>query len=93
MEFTADKINNDKNLLPLLLKEFTMFKIKCWWNKKERYNLKQTVEKVSIRCNNYGKETMLDVDLLENDYQEIITTFVQLVLDHRFLFYSANILS
>ena len=28
MEFTADKIRNDKNILPSLLKKFTMFKIK-----------------------------------------------------------------
>ena len=54
-EFTADKIKNDENLFPLLLKKFTMFKIKCWWNKKEKYDQKQTVEKVSIRCSDCGK--------------------------------------
>ena len=27
MEFTADRIENDKNLLPSLLKKFTTFKI------------------------------------------------------------------
>ena len=53
-----------------------MFKIKCWWNKKERDDLKYNVEKVAIRCSNCGKETMIYVDLLETDYQEIITTFV-----------------
>ena len=53
-----------------------MFKIKCWWNKKEKDYQKQTVEKVAIRCSNCGKETMIDFDLLETDYQEIITTFV-----------------
>ena len=76
MEFTADSINNDKNILPSLLKFFTMFKIKCWWNKKEKDDLKQTVEKFAIIYSHCGKETMIDVDLLENDYQEIITTFV-----------------
>ena len=35
MEFTTDKINNDKNIFPSLFKFFTMFKIKGWWNKKE----------------------------------------------------------
>ena len=35
VEFTADRIENDKNLLPSLLKYFTMFKIKCWWNQRE----------------------------------------------------------
>ena len=49
MEFTVDRITNDK---------------------------KQTVEKVPIRCGNCGKETMIYLDILENDYQEIITTFV-----------------
>ena len=51
-EFTADSINNDKNLLPSFLKFFTMFKIKCLWNKQEKDDLKQTVETVSIRCSN-----------------------------------------
>ena len=30
MEFTADRIKNDKNIFPSLLKYFTMFKIICW---------------------------------------------------------------
>ena len=46
-----------------------MFKIKCWWNKKEKYDLKQTVEKVAITCSNFLKQTIIDVDLLETDYQ------------------------
>ena len=41
-----------------------MFRIKCWRNKKEKYDIKQTVEKVAVICSNYGKETMIDVDLL-----------------------------
>ena len=40
-----------------------MFKIKCWWNPRENY-LKQTTEKVAIRCSNLGKETLIDVDIL-----------------------------
>ena len=53
-----------------------MFKIKWWWNKKEEYDLKQNVEKVTIWFSNCGNETMIDVDLLETDYQETITAFV-----------------
>ena len=75
MEFTADRIYNDENLLPSFSRQFTMFRIKCWWNKREDY-LKETVEKVAIRCSNCGKETIIDVDVLDTTYQEIITTFV-----------------
>ena len=51
-----------------------MFKIKCWWNKKEKMIKK--CRKVAIRCSNHGKEKMIDLYLLETDYQEIIKTFV-----------------
>ena len=51
-----------------------MFSIKCWRNKKEKDDQKQTVEKVAIRCSNSGKETITDSDILETDYKEIITT-------------------
>ena len=44
-----------------------MFKIKFWRNKKEKDYIKQTVEKVAIGCSNCGKETMIDVDLLETN--------------------------
>ena len=53
-----------------------MFKIKCWWNKKEKDDLKQTVEICSVRCSNCGKETMIDLDILETDYQERITNIL-----------------
>ena len=33
-------------------------------------------EKIAIRCRNCGKETMIDVDILDTTYQDIITTFV-----------------
>ena len=75
MEFTADRIYNDKNMLPSLLKLFPMFKIKCWWNPRE-YDLKQTVVKVAIRCSNGVKETMIDVDNINTTYQYLITNFV-----------------
>ena len=69
MEFTSYRTNNYKNLIPSLLKVFTMFNIKCWWNKKEKGDIKQTLEKFAIRCSNCGIETMIDVDLLETNYQ------------------------
>ena len=37
---------------------------------------KQTLEKIAIICGSCGKEKMIDVDFLDNSYQEIITTFV-----------------
>ena len=46
-----------------------MVKIKCWWNKTEKDYMKQTVEKIAIKCSNCGKEKIIDVDLLETDYQ------------------------
>ena len=81
-----------------------MFKIKCWRNKKEKCDLKQTVEKVAIRCSNRGKETIKNVDLLETNYQEIITTFVlntilhhvgmiQIIENHEELKYDIDVLN
>ena len=52
-----------------------MFKIKCWGNPREYYQNK-IVETFDIRCSYCGKETMIDVDILDITYQEIITTFV-----------------
>ena len=52
-----------------------MFKIKCWWNQRE-YDIKQTLVKISIRCSNCGKETMIDVENFNTTYQDIITTFI-----------------
>ena len=31
---------------------------------------------MAIRCIHYGKETIIDVDILDTTYQDIITTFV-----------------
>ena len=75
VDFTADKIENDGNILPSLLKLFSMFNIKYWWNTRGDY-LKQTVVKVAIRCSNRGKETIIDVDILNTTYQYIITTLL-----------------
>ena len=75
MGFTAERIENDKNKLPSLLKKLPMFRIKCWWNAREDY-LKQTVVTVAIRCSNCGKETMIYLYNKNTTYQDIITTFV-----------------
>ena len=32
--------------------------------------------KIAVRCSNCGKETMIDVDILNTTYQDIFTTFV-----------------
>ena len=61
-----------------------MFKNKFWRNKKEKGDLKQTVDLFSIRCSNYGKEIMIDVDFWNTTYQEIITTFVLNTMLHHF---------
>ena len=52
-----------------------MFKIKCWWNPRKD-EIKHTGVKIAIRCSNCGKETMIDLDMLNTTYQDIITTFV-----------------
>ena len=44
MDFTVDRIDNDKNILPSFLKLFSMFKIKCWYSQGE-YEIKNTGEK------------------------------------------------
>ena len=51
-----------------------MFKIKCWYNPGGVE--KHMAEKISIRCSNSGKETMVDVDNLNTTYQDKIITFV-----------------
>ena len=51
-----------------------MFKIKCWWNTRE-YEIKNTGVKFAIRFSDCGKETMIDVYIMNNTYQDIITTF------------------
>ena len=74
MEFTEDRMENDKNILPSLLKNISMFRIKCWWNPRED-NIKKNVVKVDIRCINCGKEKMIDLDNINTTYQYIITNF------------------
>ena len=55
---------------------------------------KKTVEKVAITCSNCGNETMIDVDIFDTNYQEIITTFVlNTMLHHVGMFYTVYHLS
>ena len=68
IEFTANRIENDKNILLSLLKILHCLGLNVG-GIKIKFDLKQTVEKVSIRCGNFGKETIIDVDLLETNYQ------------------------
>ena len=49
--------------------------MKCWQNPRED-DIKQTVVKVAIICSNCGKETIIDVDNINTNYQDTITTFV-----------------
>ena len=48
-----------------------MFKIKCWCSLSD--DEKNIAEKISTRCSNCGKETMIDVDILDTTYQDIST--------------------
>ena len=58
-EHTADNIETQIMLLPLLLKMFAMFKTRLWYDKE---NLKENVlENIAIRCSNGGKTTVLSV--------------------------------
>ena len=38
--------------------------------------MKHTGVKISIRCSNDGKETIIDMDIMNTTYQYIITNFV-----------------
>ena len=76
-------IENDKKPLPSLLKPFSMFKIKCFYSLGED-EIKNTGEKISIRCSNCGKETMIDVDNLNTMYQDKSTNFVLDTMLHHY---------
>ena len=52
-----------------------MFKIKYSYIPGED-EIKNTGEKIAIRCSNCGKETMIDVGIFNTTYQDIITTYV-----------------
>ena len=81
MEYTEDKIENDKTLLPSLLKMFSMFKIYFWYNK-GHYDLNK-VEHITIRCINCGEKTGLSMYNMDTEYKDIINSFVlNTVLHH-----------
>ena len=60
---------------------FSVFKICCWYNPEE--DDQNTVENISIRYSNCGKQTMIYKDKINTTYQDIITSFVlNTVLHH-----------
>ena len=52
-----------------------MFKNKCCYSLGES-EIKNTVDTIYIRCSNCGKETMIDVDILDTTYQDKIIMFL-----------------
>ena len=48
-----------------------MFRIKCWYSSGEVE--KNTTEKIAKKCSNCGKETIIDIDIMNTIYQDIIT--------------------
>ena len=74
MELTADRIYNERILLPSLLNIFSMFQIRCWYSQGEDDQNK--VDNIAIRCSNREKETMISMDNINTTYQYIITSFV-----------------
>ena len=52
-----------------------MLKIKCWYNPRKD-EIKNTGVKIDLRCKNNEKERIIDVDILDTTYKDIITTFV-----------------
>ena len=50
-----------------------MFKIKSWYGPGGVYKIQQ---KITISCSNCGKEKIIDVDIINTTFQDIITTFL-----------------
>ena len=57
---TEDKIYSYITLLPSLLNTFSMFQIRCWYNKV--HDDQNKVKHISISCINCGKQTGLSMD-------------------------------
>ena len=81
MEYTAYRIENEITLLPSLLKMFSMFQIRFWYNK--GHDDQNRVKSIAIRCIYCGKQTGLSMDNMNTKYKDIITLFVlDTVLHH-----------
>ena len=81
MDYTADNIENEITLLPLLLKMFSMFQIRFWYDKE--HDDQNNVENIAIIFINCGKETGLSMKNMNTNYKYIITSFVlNTVLHH-----------
>ena len=55
MEYNANKIDNEKIILPSLMKMCSIFQMRFWYDKE--YSDKNDVKTVAIRCSDCGKET------------------------------------
>ena len=61
MEHTADKIETQITMLPLLLKVFEMFKMRLWC---DNDNIEENVaNNIGIRCSNCGKTNGFSVKI------------------------------
>ena len=70
MEYTANKIKDDKGLISLLLKMFSMFKIRLSFGNED-------LDDLSINCTNCKRETGLNSETSFTwVYDEIVTKFV-----------------
>ena len=80
MKYTADKIENEITLLPSLLKMFSMFHMRFWYDNK--HDDKTNVKIIAIGCINCEKETGLSMKNMNKNYKYIITSFVLNTLLH-----------
>ena len=78
----ADKIENEIKLLPSLLKIFSMFQMRFWYNK--GHDDHNDVKIIAIRFINCGKQTGLYMDNMNTKYKDIVTKFVLNTLLHHF---------
>ena len=73
MEHTANILKQNKGLIPLLLKDFSMFELRL-------IDDRDKVEAIAIRCINSKKETGLYLRTLT--LEEMITKFVLNAISH-----------
>ena len=61
MEYNANNIENNITVLPSLLKMFSMFQMRFWYDKEP--DDKNDLKIISIRCSNCVKETGLSIKI------------------------------
>ena len=74
MEYNADNIENEITLLPSLVKMFSMFQMRFWYDNK--HDDQNDMKIISIRCSNRRKEKGLSMNNMNTNYKYIITSFV-----------------